>query len=60
METMKKKLMMLVLSLVLCVTTVGQFSTPVQAEEEQITLLKLIKGQTVLQSMIKTGSRLRL
>ena len=44
METMKKKLMMLVLSLVLCVTTVGQFSTPVQAEERTDYVIKVNKG----------------
>ena len=55
METMKKKLMMLVLSLVLCVTTVGQFSTPVQAEERTDYVIKVNKGTNCVTVYDKDG-----
>ena len=55
MKTMKKKLMMLVLSLVLCVTTVGQFSTPVQAEERTDYVIKVNKGTNCVTVYDKDG-----
>lgn len=55
MKNIKKKVIMLVLSFVLCVTTLGQYTTPVEAKEKTGYVIKVNKGTNCVTIYDKDG-----